>query len=114
MDLSVLPSTRGCSIGSQGTEAKAFSHVTLGNSGVLDSGKHLPALVLSRASHEARSTPAVEGVVAIILAGLVVEGTHGGALRDIGGVGLGEGQSAVGVNIDLLTARDHNALKGIR
>lgn len=97
-----------------GGEAQALLDVILRNGSVLDGRKHLPTgLVVGRAGHEALSTPAVEAVVVPGLAGDVGQTTDGRTLGNVGRVSLGEAQSAVGVNVDLLATGNNGILQDV-
>lgn len=57
------------------------------------------------------STPALEAVVVPGLTGDVLQTTDDRALGNVGRVSLGEAQSAFGVNVDLLAARNNGILQ---
>lgn len=88
-------------------------NITTGNSGILQSGKHLP-LVIGRTSHEARGALAIIGPLAeAVTVGLrrgVYEGTRGGVRAQVGRVSLAEAQRALVVDVDLLAAGDDDIL----
>lgn len=110
-NLNVLPSRNIPVIWQRNSrETQTISDIPRRNGGIAQSGKHLPALVRGRTGHETSCTPAVEGVVVPGSPGLVGQVTDGGTGGDGGGVGLGEAQSAGGVNVDLLAAGDFDVL----
>lgn len=85
INLDILPSRNIPGISqSNSREPKTLVNITMGHGSILNGGKHLPAVIISRTSHEASSTPTSEGVVSPWFIGSVVERAERGALRDIG------------------------------
>lgn len=111
INLDILPSRNIPGIGqSNSREPKTLVNITMGHGSILNGSKHLPAVITSRTSHETSRIPTSEGVVSPGFIVRIVERAERGALRDIGGVGLGEAEGSTGVNVDLLAAWDHGIL----
>lgn len=125
--LDVLPSNRGGSVNrnSQSIETETVLNLARRNSGVLQSSKDLPlrdgssgatgtavgsGTVGSWASHEASCALALEAPVAERGTGGVVEGAIGGTSRLVGGVGRGEAQGTLVINVDGLATGDLDVL----
>lgn len=113
--LHVLPRRNGPIVRDRrGIKAQTVVDIARGDGRVPDVRKHLPALGVGgvvRAGHEAGSAPAGVRVVAVGLAGVVGEGAEGGARGRGDGVRLGEGQRALGGDVDLLAAGDFDVLE---
>lgn len=123
--LDVLPGGGGA-VGSNGQsiEANAVSNVAGGDGGVLQSSEHLvlgggssatgtassDSAVGGGAGHEAGGALASVAPVTERGARSVGEGTVRGASRLVSGVGGGEAESTLGVDVDGLTTGDNNVL----
>lgn len=111
INLDILPSRNIPGISqSNSREPKTLINITMGHGSILNGSKYLPAVIVSRAGHETSSTPTSEGVVSPGFISSVVERAEDRALRDIGGVSLGEAEGSIGVDVDLLAAGNHGVL----
>lgn len=85
INLDILPSRNIPGISqSNSRESKTLINITMGHGSILNSSKHLPAVIISGTSHETTSAPTSEGVVSPGFISSVFERPDRGALRDIG------------------------------